>query len=560
MSGENFDIFISYRRSDGKNMARTITETLKGKNYRCFLDFDRLKGGKFDDKIKQAIKDAPIFIAVMTPDYLVRQKKDKEEENQNEDWVYKEIEFAEKNNKYIITINCNGQIKSIPNEVPVNISQALSAHTFAEVYDGQTYESNMKDLIKGWISEVLPPPSFRSEEKANIEVRSDCDCNILKANQVIATVLKGKCNIIKLREGSHCLICQSSQFSDIEQEQILTVNERLADAFFKITLAEQIEKRKKEIEEKEKEERIRKDIEEFLKKQVSVLKTLEVHSDWVNSVAFSPDSTKIISGSYDKTIKIWDANTGQCLKTLEGHSRYVSSVAYSPDGTKIISGSYDYTIKIWNANTGECLKTLKGHKYTVESVAYSPDSKRIISGSSDETIKIWDANTGRCLKTLEGHIGDVYSVAYSPDGTKIISGSGDRTIKIWNANTGERLKTLEGHSDWVFSVAYSPDGTKIISSLADHTIKIWDANTGQCLKTLEGHLDLVPSVAYSTDGTKIVSGSTDNTIKIWDENTGLCLKTLVGHSGNVNSVAYSPDGKKIISGSYDNTVKIWGVE
>lgn len=255
MSGENFDIFISYRRSDGTDKARMITETLKGKNYRCFLDFDRLKGGKFDDKIYQAIKDAPIFIAVMTPDYLVRQKKDKEEENQNEDWVYKEIEFAQENGKYIITINYNKQIESIPNEVPANISQALGAHTFVEVHDGQTYESNMENLIKGWISEVLPPPSFRSEKKANIEVFSDCDCNILKANEVIATVSKQGYNIIKLRQGRHRLICQSSQFSDIKQEQILTVNESLADDFFKITLAEQIEKRKKAIAQKQEDEK-----------------------------------------------------------------------------------------------------------------------------------------------------------------------------------------------------------------------------------------------------------------------------------------------------------------
>lgn len=247
MSGENFDIFISYRRSDGTDKARMITETLKGKNYRCFLDFDRLKGGKFDDKIYQAIKDAPIFIAVMTPDYLVRQKKDKEEENQNEDWVYKEIEFAKENGKYIITINYNKQIESIPNEVPANISQALGAHTFVEVHDGQTYESNMENLIKGWISEVLPPPSFRSEKKANIEVFSDCDCNILKANEVIATVSKQGYNIIKLRQGRHRLICQSSQFSDIKQEQILTVNESLADDFFKIELANQVQERKNAI-------------------------------------------------------------------------------------------------------------------------------------------------------------------------------------------------------------------------------------------------------------------------------------------------------------------------
>ena len=101
------------------------------------------------------------------------------------------------------------------------------------------------------------------------------------------------------------------------------------------------------------------------------------------------NGTKIISGSKDNTIKIWDANTEECLKTLAGHSDYVASVAYSPDGTKIISGSEDNTIKIWDANTGECLKTLEGHSFPVRSVAYSPDGTKIISGSLDYTIKIW---------------------------------------------------------------------------------------------------------------------------------------------------------------------------
>ena len=290
--------------------------------------------------------------------------------------------------------------------------------------------------------------------------------------------------------------------------------------------------------------------------EYKLLKTLEGHSGYVYSVAYSPDGTKIISGSYDKTIKIWNANTGECLKTLEGHSYFVNSVAYSPDGTKIISGSGDGTIKIWNANTGKCLKTLNGHKYSVESVAYSPDGRKIIGGSRDKTIKIWNANIGRYLQILEGHSDDVNSVAYSPDGRKIISGSDDNTIKIWNANTGKCLKTLRGHADYVYSVAYSPDGTKIISGSADKTIKIWDANTGQCLKTLKGHSWAVRSVAFSPDGTKIISGSQDYTIKIWDANTGQCLKTLEGHSNGVYSVAYSPNGTKIISGSEDKTVKI----
>ena len=119
------------------------------------------------------------------------------------------------------------------------------------------------------------------------------------------------------------------------------------------------------------------------------------------------------------------------LKTLIGHSSFVYSVSYSPDGTKIVSGSLDNTVKIWDANTGQCLKTLEGHSETVNSVAYSTDGTKIISGSGDETVKIWDANTGECLETLEGHSKGVYSVAFSPDGKRIISGSSDETIKIW---------------------------------------------------------------------------------------------------------------------------------
>ena len=294
--------------------------------------------------------------------------------------------------------------------------------------------------------------------------------------------------------------------------------------------------------------------------EYKLLQTLNGHSKTVNSVAYSPDGTKIVSGSDDETIKIWDANKGEHLQTLRGHADYVNSVAYSPDGTKIVSGSWDKTIKIWDENTEQCLQTLRGHSESVWSVAYSPDGTKIISGSADNTIKIWDANTGQCLKTLEGHSSVVNSVAYSPDGTKIISGSSDKTIKIWDENTGQCLKTLEGHLGYVSSVAYSPDGTKIISGSDDKTIKIWDANTGKSLKTLEGHSDDVESVAYSPDGTKIISGSFDRTIKIWDANTGECLKTLEGHLRVVLSVAYSPDGSRIVSGSLDKTIKIWGEE
>jgi WD40 repeat protein len=133
------------------------------------------------------------------------------------------------------------------------------------------------------------------------------------------------------------------------------------------------------------------------------LQTLEGHGDMVWSVAFSHDSARLASASYDSTVKIWDAHSGACLQTLEGHDNRVGSVAFSHDSARLASTSYDRTVKIWDAHSGACLQTLKGHSGWVNSVAFSHDSARLASTSYDSTVKIWDAHSGACLQTLEGH-------------------------------------------------------------------------------------------------------------------------------------------------------------
>jgi WD40 repeat protein len=174
------------------------------------------------------------------------------------------------------------------------------------------------------------------------------------------------------------------------------------------------------------------------------------HEGCVNCTGYSPNGCYIITGSDDKTIRIWDAETGSAVgKPLEGHTSGVLSVAYSPDGRHIISGSYDNTIRIWDAETGSTVgKPLVGHTSWVFSVAYSPDGRHITSGSYDNTIRIWDAEIGSAVgKPLEGHTSWVSSVAYSPDGRHIISGSYDNTTRIWDAETGSAVgKPLEGHT------------------------------------------------------------------------------------------------------------------
>ncbi|KAH7410673.1 vegetative incompatibility protein HET-E-1 [Cadophora sp. MPI-SDFR-AT-0126] len=287
------------------------------------------------------------------------------------------------------------------------------------------------------------------------------------------------------------------------------------------------------------------------------LQVLEGHSDVVSSVAFSRDGQRVVSGSGDKTVRLWNTATSALQQTLEGHSARVSSVAFSRDGQRVVSGSWDKTARLWDAATGALQQTLEGHSGGVSSVAFSQDGQRVVSGSNDKTIRLWDAATGALQQTLEGHSDGVWSVAFSPDSQRVVSGSDDETVRLWDAATGALQQTLEGHSDGVWSVAFSPDSQRVVSGSGDKTVRLWDAATGALQQTLEAHSGWVSSVAFSPNGQRVVSGSWDHTIQLWDAATSALQQTLEGHSDGVWSVAFSPDSQRVVSGSDDETVRLW---
>jgi WD40 repeat protein/energy-coupling factor transporter ATP-binding protein EcfA2 len=292
------------------------------------------------------------------------------------------------------------------------------------------------------------------------------------------------------------------------------------------------------------------------------------HSKASSSVSWNIDSSKIISGSDDKTIKVWNARTGELLNTLEGHHGEVSSVAWDHTSSKIVSGSYDHTVGIWDAETGDLLHALKGHSGKVSSVSWNHDSSKIVSGSLDKTIKIWDAGNGELLNTLDCQFGEVSTVSWNHDSTQLVAGLSAKVIVICDCRTGELLNTLNGHTDAILSVSWNRDSSKLVSGSKDGKIKIWDGKTGKMLNTLESHFGgvtledlsvVITSVSWNHDSSKIVSGSGDQTIRIWDTQTGTLLHTLEGHSRMVSSVSWNADSSKIVSGSYDQTIKIWDV-
>jgi WD40 repeat protein len=286
---------------------------------------------------------------------------------------------------------------------------------------------------------------------------------------------------------------------------------------------------------------------------------LRGHENRVECVAWSSNSQRIVSGSKDKTVRMWDGVTGQQLLCLQGHYGPVHSVAWSGDGLRICSGSMDQSVRIWDAVTGRqllCLR-LEGNNNCINSVAWTSAGGRIVSGSADQTVRVWEEGTGTQLLCLSGHKSSVKSVAWSGDGRRIASGSDDNTLYIWDGATGEPLHHLGGHERSVLSVAWCDDHQRIVSGSADNTVRVWDGATGEQLLCLRGHKHTVESVAWSKDQRHIASGSLDKTVRVWDAATGKEAICLRGHDDWVNSVTWAGDGCHIVSGSWDNTVRVW---
>lgn len=298
---------------------------------------------------------------------------------------------------------------------------------------------------------------------------------------------------------------------------------------------------------------------------------LKGHSGWVTSISTTADAPDlVVSGSRDRTVIVWDLvknenNFGVPRKSLHGHNHFVQDVVLSSDGQFALSASWDKTLRLWDLNTGKTTRRFVGHTSDVLSVSFSADNRQIVSGSRDKKIKLWNT-LGDCKYTIveDGHTEWVSCVRFSPNANNpvIVSGGWDKYVKVWSL-TNCKLRTNHiGHQGYVNTVTVSPDGSLCASGGKDGVTMLWDLNERKHLYSLDAG-DIINALVFSPNRYWLCAAS-GSTIKIWDLETKTLVEELRADSGSPKqpeciSLAWSADGTYLYSGYTDNLIRVWQV-
>ncbi|KAA0714746.1 Dynein assembly factor with WDR repeat domains 1 [Triplophysa tibetana] len=238
-------------------------------------------------------------------------------------------------------------------------------------------------------------------------------------------------------------------------------------------------------------------------------RVLHAHILPLTNVAFNKSGSRFITGSYDRTCKIWDTASGEELYTLQGHKNVVYAIAFNnPYGDKVATGSFDKTCKLWSAETGKCFYTFRGHMAEIVCLAFNPQSTLVATGSMDTTAKLWDVESGEEACTLA----------------------------VWDVDSGQCLATLLGHSDEILDVCFNYIGQLIATASADGTSRVYSAETFQCLCTLQGHKEEI------SKGGRILTASMDKTARVWCASTGACLQAVKITPAGFGTETLNPTG------------------
>jgi len=272
---------------------------------------------------------------------------------------------------------------------------------------------------------------------------------------------------------------------------------------------------------------------------------------------FAPGGLLLTVGGNDA--QIWDPERGRPLMQFSPHGA-VASAALSADGKLVATGSWDHSVKVWQANTGQAqLKIVGAHQAQINSVVFAPGSNhQLLTASDDATAAVWDINSPeKPTLVFKGHSKRVLQAAYSADSKQVLTVSRDKTARVWDVRQGRTLQTLRGHEWGLLCGQFSPDAKQVATGSEDNLAIIWDAQTGKLLQRLSGHTAPVTSIAFSPNGTRVLTGSQDSTAKLWDAATGKEILSLAGHRREVTSVAFSPNGLQALTAGRDGVALLW---
>lgn len=278
--------------------------------------------------------------------------------------------------------------------------------------------------------------------------------------------------------------------------------------------------------------------------------TISGHTECVSNIAVLLDG-RIVSSSWDKTLKLWTSDSSVPVQTFNGHTGWVRCVAVLPNG-RIVSGSDDGTLKFWSLDSSTPVQTIQAQD-AVYALAVLPDGRIVSGGPNDYTLKLWIEGSSTPVQVFSGHTSHVYCISVLPDG-RIVSGSNDYTVRLWTPGSSTPVQTFSGHTDNVYCVAGLPDG-RIVSGSSDKTLKLWIPGSSVPQRTFNGHWSAVHSVTVLPDG-HILSGSNDHTLKLWTPDSSVPVWTLK-HTSQVNSIAVLPDGR-IVGASHNKIITVWG--
>jgi WD40 repeat protein/tRNA A-37 threonylcarbamoyl transferase component Bud32 len=326
---------------------------------------------------------------------------------------------------------------------------------------------------------------------------------------------------------------------------------------------------------------------------------------------FSPDGRCLLGVSADRrSLRLWNAQTGDELVQLKGHEGAITSAAFSPNGQEVVTASKDKTCRVWHKATGAVIAVLKGHNQVVNSAVFSPDGERILSASSDGTARIWRVSPPRNYALpLKGHNSTVGCVAFDPAGRRLLSASDDGSTRVWDVQSGKALSLLAQRSAWFFNrgnlgtvlcASFSPDGGRILTATWDTKVstkklslfgsrnkqdpftpgRIWDAVTGKELIGLRADVSGINSAVFSPDGGRVLTAEAggvneerygyiilqsfeqkhirETCARIYDAVTGRELVKFAGHNGAVTAALFSPDGRRVLTAAA--SVYLWDAQ